>query len=181
MEFTGVQVRSRDVKWFQESWGGQGRPGEVKGGQWSPEKVMGCQGGFVRSGGVQGRSEGFIWGHWRSGEVREVRVGQEGSGECRKGQENRSSEVRECQGRKVMESMGGLVSFENISLLWLIKFMNTNRFTCFITKSLRKFLFKNFFKIFLILRVHSPLKICFWTNFMILQDSLINNHVVWQY
>ena len=49
------------------------------------------------SGGVQGRSEGFNRGHWRSGEVREVRVGQERSEECRRGQEVR--EVRECEGR----------------------------------------------------------------------------------
>ena len=58
---------------------------------------MGCHGGFMRSGVVQGRYEGFKRGHWRSGEVREVRVGQVRPGECRRGQEVR--EVRECEGR----------------------------------------------------------------------------------
>ena len=50
----------------------------------------------MRSGGVQGRSEGFNRGHWRSGEVREVRVGQERSEECRRGQESpgKSGDVR---------------------------------------------------------------------------------------
>ena len=57
---------------------------------------MGRQGGFVRYGGVQGRSEGFVGGHWSSGEVREVRVGHERSGECRRGQGNpgKSRDVR---------------------------------------------------------------------------------------
>ena len=50
----------------------------------------------MRSGGVQGRSEGFIGGHWSSGEDREVRVGQERSGECKRGQESpgKSGDVR---------------------------------------------------------------------------------------
>ena len=51
----------------------------------------------MRSGGVQGRSEGFIGGQGRSRKIREVRVGQERLEECRRGQEVR--EVRECEGR----------------------------------------------------------------------------------
>ena len=75
---------------------------------------MGCQGGFVRSGGVQGRSEGFIGGHWRSGEVIDVRVGQERSGKCRRVQGIQGSQG---MSGEVMESMGGQGSFDNISLL----------------------------------------------------------------
>ena len=75
---------------------------------------MGCQGGFMRSGGVQGRCEGFIGGHWRSGEVREVRLGQERSGECRRSQE---SPGKSGDFRKDIEYMGGQGSFESISLL----------------------------------------------------------------
>ena len=78
---------------------------------------MGCQRGFVRSGGVQGRSEGFIGGHWRSGELIDVRVGQERSGKCRRVQGVQGIQGSQGMSGEVMESMGGQGSFENISLL----------------------------------------------------------------
>ena len=42
------------------------------------------------------RSKGFLGSHWSSGEVREVRVGQERSGECRGGHvsQGKSGDVR---------------------------------------------------------------------------------------
>ena len=78
----------------------QGRSGETRGGQGRLMESRGgdgSSGGFVRSGGVQWRSEGFLGGHWSSGEVREVRVGQKRSGECMSGQEIqwKSGDVRE--------------------------------------------------------------------------------------
>ena len=95
--------------------------------------------GFREVRGVQGRSEGFIGGHWMSGEVREVRVGQDRSGKCKRGKESQSREVRECQGRlwnpwEVRGVLKTSVCSDNHKT-----FMKNNRFTCFITKLLRKF------------------------------------------
>ena len=56
----------------------------------------------MRSGGVQGRSEGVIGGQGRSREVREVRVGQERSGKCRRGQQGLGGMAGE-----VVQSVGG--------------------------------------------------------------------------
>ena len=64
MEFTEVQGRSRVVSGVIRS------SGETRGGQWSPEEVMGSQGGFVRSGGSRGGvrvSMEVIGGQERSG------------------------------------------------------------------------------------------------------------------
>ena len=58
---------------------------------------------------------------------------------------------------EIMESMGGRGSFSGeFALINHKTFMKTNRFTCFITQTLRKFLFQdifNYFFIFFILGV----------------------------